>query len=193
VSCTDGAFCNGEEQCQSGVCASGTTPCGGFCHESADACVTGCPPAPQSCRTAAKSLALPRHDSTDKLLWKWIKGVDGTTLAELGNPTLASGTNYALCLYAGSPSLLIAGGEIEVPADPSRWSQVRTVGFNYKDLGATADGIYKIKLRAGEAGKPKAFVKGTGATLPDQALPIASADLPLIVQLVNDTNTVLAE
>jgi hypothetical protein len=191
TSCADGAFCNGQEQCQSGICSSGATPCGGFCDETGDACVTGCPPAPQSCRTAAKSFVLLRNEPTetdDKLIWKWIKGIDATTLAELGDPTNA--TDHALCFYAGNPPLLMTGGALEVPADASRWSPATTVGFNYKDLGATAAGIFKIKLRSGNAGKPKALVKGKGAALPDPILPIAPADLPLIVQLVNDTNTV---
>lgn len=44
--CDDNFFCNGQEACQGGMCASGSDPCttpGQTCNESADACQTGTP------------------------------------------------------------------------------------------------------------------------------------------------------
>ena len=191
--CSDGAFCNGVEQCAAGVCAGGPAPCGGFCDESGNACVSGCPPQPQLCRSAGKSLLLLRNtgsETKDKLIWKWIKGA-ATTLSEIGDPTAS--TDFALCFYAGTPPFLIAGGEVALPADATRWTPQRTIGFKYKDPAASADGILKGKLTVSDVGKSKAFLKGKGGQLPDPVLPIADADLPLTVQLVNSTSTVCWE
>jgi cysteine-rich repeat protein len=186
--CSDGAFCNGAEECQSGACAAPSTPCSSFCDENGDMCVIGCPPGPQPCRTSTKSFILVRRGSDPalhKLLWKWIKGA-ATGLDELGDPTAS--TDYALCLYGGTPPLLLAGGELEVPADSSRWSAVRT-GFQFVDSTASVAGANRIKLRAGNAGRSKMFVKGKGAALPDPTLPLADPDLPVIVQLLNSSTT----
>lgn len=43
ASCSDGAFCNGEERCVGGTCVPGTPPCaagGNPCNEAADSCAT---------------------------------------------------------------------------------------------------------------------------------------------------------
>lgn len=186
TNCSDGAFCNGVEACLSGDCAAPSTPCSSFCDENGDMCVTGCPPAPQPCRNATKSFVLLRrgaNPATHKLLWKWTKGA-ATALDELGDPTAS--TDYALCLYAGMPALLLAGGELEIPADSTRWDAVRT-GFQFKDASASVAGAQRAKLRADAEGKSKMFVKGKGAALPDPTLPLADPDLPLIVQLLNSS------
>jgi cysteine-rich repeat protein len=189
TNCSDGAFCNGVEACQSGECAAATPPCSSFCDENGDMCVTGCPSGPQPCRTSAKSFVLLRRGADPgkhKLLWKWIKGA-ATAPDELGDPVAT--TDYALCLYAGTPPLLIAGGELQVPADASRWSEIRT-GFQFKDSTGSVAGAQRIKLRADTTdGKAKMFVKGKGAGLPDPTLPVADPDLPVIVQLLNDSTT----
>jgi cysteine-rich repeat protein len=192
-SCSDGAFCNGAEQCQSGACAAGTLPCSSFCDEGGDMCVSGCPSAPQACRTAEKSFVLVRNtanEARDKLLWKWIKGA-ATQLEELGDPTTS--TDYALCLYIGTPPTLLPGGEIEVPADPSRWSAVRTVGYQYTDVDASIAGAHRVKLKISDENKSRALVKGKAAALPDPPLPIAEVALPLRVQLFNTATTACFE
>jgi cysteine-rich repeat protein len=188
TSCSDGTFCNGAEECQSGACAASSTPCSSFCDENVDMCVTGCPPAPQPCRTSTKSFILVRRGANPdvhKLLWKWIKGA-ATAQGELGDPTAS--TDYAFCLYAGTPPMLLAGGELEVPADATRWIAVRT-GFQFVDSTASVAGVHRIKLRAGVTGKTKMFVKGKGAALPDPTLPLAEPDLPVIAQLINSSST----
>ena len=55
---------------------------------------------------------------------------------------------------------------------------------------ATNDGITKIIVKGGAAGKSKALVKGKGANLPDldSDLPVANPDLPMVVQLRNKQN-----
>ena len=181
TSCSDGAFCNGAETCQGGTCAGGTAPCVQLCNEVTDACESGCLPAPQSCRGAAKSVLLVKDrsddDSKDKLVWKWIKGAE-TSQAEFGDPTAAA--DYSLCLYAGTAASLI--GEALLPAGAS-WSLLGGTGYKYGQATALPDGIVKATLKGGAANKSKAIVKGKGIALPDLVLPLAE---PLTVQLVNN-------
>ena len=67
---------------------------------------------------------------------------------------------------------------------------IGTKGYKYKDQTAAEDGITKIILKGGAAGKSKALVKGKGVNLPDfdSDLPIAMGDLPLVVQLRNNSS-----
>ena len=51
--CSDGRYCNGDDQCQAGVCTGGDGspcpsdgPCDGRCSEALDQCVSECPPPP---------------------------------------------------------------------------------------------------------------------------------------------------
>ena len=55
-------------------------------------------------------------------------------------------------------------------------------GFKYKDKLKTADGVMKVKLRAGVPGKGKAIVKAKGPNLPPLPLPMTG---PVIAQLQN--------
>ena len=90
----------------------------------------------------------------------------------------------SLCFYAGAtPTLLQQSGV----APGSGWAALSDKGYKYKGTG-TEDGITKIIVKGGTAGKSKALVKGKGANLPDfdSDLPIAAPDLPLIVQLRNN-------
>jgi len=76
-----------------------------------------------------------------------------------------------------------------------RWSPISTKGYKYKDKTAVNDGITKVIVKGGAAGKSKALVKGKGANLPDfdSNLPIAMGDLPLVVQLRNNASGVCLE
>jgi hypothetical protein len=118
----------------------------------------------------------------DKLVWKWLKGAE-TTLGDLGLPTVT--TNYTLCLYAGTSSAAVA-----LPAG-SNWQAAETKGFKYKNPAGTPDGAQKALLKSGDSGKAKALVKGKGADLPDDLVPMLT--LPVTVQLVNDTSNVCFE
>ncbi len=191
--CEDGAFCNGTQTCSSGVCSGGTNPCPGgtSCDESTDLCFVGdCPSVAAVCRTAQKNKVLIKDnadDNKDKFVWKWTKGA-ATTVGDLANPTATA--EYALCFYAGTTAALI--NQAAVPPSGSTWSALGTKGFKYKGTG-TDDGITKIVVKSGDAGKAKALVKGKGTNLPDFSLPIANGDLPLIVQLRNNETGVCWE
>jgi hypothetical protein len=185
TACGDGLFCNGEETCQSGSCASAGDPCVLGCDESLDQCLTGaCPLAPQTCRSAEKAPLLLKDeddDGADQLLWKWLNGA-ATTGAEFGDPV--SGAGYALCLYTGGGATLAV--EIDVPAG-SAWSPLGAIGYAYTDPTGAAGGTQRIRLKGNPANKSKILFKGRGAGLPD-LLDGAPADLPVTVQLLNQDN-----
>ena len=80
-------------------------------------------------------------------------------------------------------------------ASGSLWAALGTKGYKYKDQGGTQDGITKVIVKGGGAGKSKALVKGKGAGLPDfdSDLPVANTDLPMIVQLRNNSTGICWE
>jgi hypothetical protein len=191
TNCDDSNFCNGTQTCTAGVCGGGTGPCpmGQSCDESTDSCFVGdCPVNPVVCASAAKNKLLIKNkadNSKDKLVWKWTKG-DATTQTQFADPTTTA--TDALCFYAGATPTLIEG--LSVPPGGGKWSAISTKGYKYKDPGAANDGVTKIIVMGGAAGKSKALVKGKGANLPDfdSDLPIATGDLPMTVQLRNNSN-----
>ncbi len=148
-----------------------------------------CQATPRSdCRAAAKSLLLFRKGGTqaqDKLIWKWIKGP--VTKAELGEPYVAA--NYALCLYSGAPGALLE--QIDAPASLTKWSQLGSSGYKYKDSAGTADGVQKVLLKGSEQGNGRALILARGAALPDPTL--GSLPAPIIAQLVNSGASVCLE
>jgi len=201
-SCGDGILDFGEE-CDDGNDADGdccSSTCGfeqegGECLSDGDACtVERCDgegnclsTPPDSCRVAEKSSLIIRdagNDSTDRIVWKWSKGAQ-TSQDEFGDPTSAA--THTLCLYDGSGGSPIA--TYQVPPDPVKWV-VGAKGFKYADQGASADGIAKVILKAGDAGKAKVLVKGRGLDLPDPVLPF---DLPVTVRLMNSESGVCFE
>ncbi len=148
----------------------------------APAPVAGCraPIAPRASSLRVK-LGDPSHQS---LQWKWTRGA-ATTPAEYGDPTIATGTSYALCLYDGGPSLVAeahipAAGLCGTGAKPC-W-RATSKGWVYKDSFAATDGMKTITLKGGAAGSASIIVKGFGTALDVPPLPAAP---PLTMQLVN--------
>lgn len=183
--CSDGTACTEVDVCVDGACV-GASPVscddGNLCtHDTCDpasgACVHDATPR-TGCRSALGSLLLianSERDAGDKLIWKWTKGTT-TTLADLGAP--ATATDYALCLYAGSTAVAL-----DVPAG-SGWKPLGSKGFAFKGSGSASDGVQKVQLKSGGAGKAKVRVKGKGSALPE--LLTGALALPVTVQLVND-------
>ena len=137
------------------------------------------------CRSAQKSLLQLKASGGPKLTWKWLKGA-ATDLTDFGNPTIA-GTDYTLCLYAGTASTVVM--EADVPggsmcAGSPCWV-ASSSGYRYKDRGLTSDGIENLLLRSGSAGKAKVIMKGKGPNLP---LPPLGLALPVTAQLKNSSN-----
>lgn len=129
------------------------------------------------CRAAGKSLLLfkDRGGAGNKLKWKWLKGA-ATDASDYGAPQFAD--EYALCVYAGTAATRVA--QAIVP--PSTHWTPGAARFDYADDGSFGDGLTKISLRAGTAGKAKILVGGKGSELdmPD----LSSITAPVRVQLV---------
>ena len=144
------------------------------------------------CRQAMKSKLKYQNrtdDAEDKLQWKWIKGA-ATTQGEFADPTESA--DYDFCVYAetdDSPALLI---EADVPPSATLWSAVDQKGFKYKDKAASHDGINRILVRGGIAGKSKVIVKGKGTLLGDPTRPSSPAT-GIRVQLTNEATGVCWE
>ncbi len=142
-----------------------------------------CPAGPRGgCRTPAKSILSIKQatpDSADKLIWKWLKGA-ATSLADFGTPTVTA--DYSLCVYdATGLRMELRAPAAGVCAGKDCWAQSAT-GFKYKDTDETPDGIFRLLLKSGPAGKARLLVKGSGDNLPDPTLPLA---VPVRAQVVN--------
>jgi len=134
---------------------------------------TGCPQMPSdTCFSAGKnSVKLRANVSAAKrqFAWKWNKG-PLPLVQDFGDP-VNGGTRYKLCVYdetGGSPVLKMGttvrpGGLCG--ATPC-WSALGSTGWSYKNNTGNADGIMKLSLKAGAAGKPKVQVIGGGTSLP---------------------------
>ncbi len=187
--CDNSLFCDGADTCASGVCQSAGTPCGGgeTCDEANNLCFSGgCPANAQICRDSQKAIVLVKDkadNNKDKLIFKYIKG-DQTDQTEFANPQTSA--PYAICLYAGPGAALIGGAD--VPPNATKWSPVGTKGYKYKDPAGAEDSITKVLLKGGAQDKTKVLVKGKGAGLPDLTLPITVGNLPLIVQVRNNSS-----
>jgi hypothetical protein len=122
-------------------------------------------------------------DTKDSAKWKWAVGAT-TALADFKDPV--NGTaEYRFCLYDGSgraqpllASEILAGG---MCGTKSCWKATGTTGFSMTNKLALPDGITKIKLGAGAAGKAKVQLSGKGANLPMPSLPLV---LPVTAQLL---------
>jgi hypothetical protein len=63
------------------------------------------------------------------------------------------------------------------------WKALGTLGFTYADNVGTPDGLTKVLLKAGSAGRGKIGVKGSGANLHLPTLPMTT---PVRAQLRQD-------
>ena len=188
TSCDDADECTNGTQCQSGSCAGGSAVICGPCQtcDSLLNCIDGPrPTCKQVTATLAASLQIRDRtpDDGDLITFKWAKGQD-TQFVDFGNPVTTD--DYALCVF--DPSLaykIIAPAGGTCGAKPC-WKQQTIKGFSYKDAFFTPDGIDKIKLKAGIAGKSKVQLRGRGGNLhaepgfPNLPLPLG---LPARVQL----------
>jgi len=144
--------------------------------------VSGCQPA----ATAKALLELKKGTTpaTDKLLWQWVSS--GTvSVSDFGTP-IAS-TDYLLCLYDAAGKLLsaeaLAGGTC---GTKPCWKVSGRTGFSYTNKAATPDGLTKVLLKAGGAGKGKLQAKGGGTNLPLPTLPLTT---PVRAQLRQSSST----
>jgi hypothetical protein len=136
-----------------------------------------CPSTPDAGCTSgfAKSMLLAKDAPAgkEKLLVKMVGG-PALTQTDFGDPLDAGGTEYRLCVYAGTAlatTLDLARAGDTCGAAPC-WKAIggappNGVGYQFKDGAAASDGVLQVLYKAGAAGKSKAIVKGKGANLPD--------------------------
>jgi uncharacterized delta-60 repeat protein len=189
--CDDFSVCTVDDVCSGGTCR-GTSVVSCPTCLSCDAYSGECVVAPRTdCRGSvafAKSL-LHLTTSTDPkkqaLQWKYRYGA-ATTVAELGDPTAT--TDFDACLFHhpyASPwtlewsAAIPAGGSCK--GKPC-WKP-KGSGFMYRDPTHGPDGIERLALRAGVAGKAAIDLKAKGTTLAAPNPPPSSSLTPLVLQL----------
>ena len=156
------------------------TPAGSVC---GDAPRSGCR-APIQPRGALLTIKKGTTAAKDKLLWKWAKG-PLTPKSDFGLP--ASTTDYELCIYDGTDSLLVSARAPK--GDTCRTNELRdcwkenSKGYRYVDRDLTPDGLQQVQLKSGTTGKAQIIVKGRGNNLHAPALSVMN--LPVRVQVVN--------
>jgi len=200
--CDDGLACTTSDTCSGGVCV-GALPAecddGNLC--TVDACddLGGCTHAaepPPSCvatgkaKIAIKTSADPTKNKLTVRFGKNLEPIDG---AALGDP--AVDTSYALCIYddaAGQSALAVS---VSLPPNGA-WTSRAGREWAYVDKPGTLDGVQKMRLRAGGAGKARAQLAARGAALPLPA-PLAvdryfEQDPAVTAQLVSDAGLCLS-
>jgi hypothetical protein len=151
--------------------------------------VLGCPALPvEEChpsldgRKATLVLRDRDVDRRDVLQWRWAKGA-ATTKADFADSVLT--VDYELCVYDATLGLVLeahAGADVTCGGRRPRscWRESRN-GFRYGDR-RSPEGLSKIVLRSGTAGRAQVSVQGKGAALHMPALPLVG---PIVVQLRN--------
>ncbi len=142
-----------------------------------------CGPAPLTgCRGAGAARILVKDaaaNAADRLQWKWLQGA-ATAPSDFGAP--AASTSYALCVYDGAARLVASLGAPAAGVCHGKpcW-RATSKGFRYDDKDRTPDGIQRVDLKSGPAGKAQATVRAQGIHFTPPSLPISS--LPVTVQL----------
>lgn len=179
--CDDGSICTSLDQCEAGLCSGDAAP------------RTTCKPPPGKSVFLVKDSA---QDRKDRVVWKFLKGPE-TSMADFEDPTGGSPA-YTLCVYdesAGTPSLAFdatapGGGTCKNGRPCWALAGATPNGYRYADKDLTPDGILKMTLRAGSAGRAKIILtaKGYRLGLPDPATPsrLFHQDSAVTVQLVQD-------
>jgi glucose/arabinose dehydrogenase len=137
----------------------------------------GCVGAPKS----TLSVKRPADASRSQLTWQWANG-PAQSQAAFGDP-VSGATSYALCVYAGTSAVIIAGG---IPG-AGGWRPIADRGYRFRDRTAP-DGITKARLKGSADDKSKIIVKGGGGGLDLSALPLDTSG-GVVVQLVRDDDS----
>lgn len=155
-----------------------------------------CPALPSNTCYAAPRGKLTLRDSgvpsRRKLSWQWTGGSTALEQADFGDPINGS-TAYTLCLYdqSGAAPVYESGATIPPGTCGSAGTCWRSAaggaGWSYKEKLGHRDGITKIDLRGGIAGRPRVLVQGAGVSLqmpqPFSGTEFFDQDPAVIVQL----------
>lgn len=102
----------------------------------------------------------------EKMKVKLTKLQSAVTQSQFGNPVSGT-TSYAICIYDAANQLkgiyTVARAGDTCGGAPC-WSAISDKGYKYADKSGAADGILKMKLNGGDAGKGKIKVIGKNTT-----------------------------
>ncbi len=134
------------------------------------ACTYACPAEPDpSCVGGMKS-SLSILNGTDpanhSIKWQLTKGPQ-IDQADFGDPTVA--TTYSLCIYDQSLGVYSLEDELTVLFG-ANWTDKDPRGFFYQDPFGSFDGVTRIQLKTGAAGKSKFHFRAKGLDVP---MPVA--------------------
>lgn len=151
----------GNEDCDDGdECTADSCPADDHCENA------GTPRDPMTC-LAADGARLQITNSTDpaadKMSWQWSKG-EAFAQVDLGDPSLD--TRYTFCVYDTTGGVGSLATSLSIPGASAGWKSKGSKGWNYSDSSASQDGIKKLQLKPGAAGKTKVKMSGLGASLP---------------------------
>jgi hypothetical protein len=168
-----------------------------------------CPATPvPGCRIADKGILKIKEKggTKDLLLWKWTRGA-ATTQTEMGADPVNGSTSYAVCVYdqSGGISSLAVQLRVDRASDtcagkpcfkPLGGDPPAGDGWKYKDRDTTSDGMLRMLLKGGSAGKSKIIVKAKGPAIPLPG-PVGgiylNQDPNVVVQLVSSDGGVCFE
>ncbi len=206
---TNTASCDDDNQCTVGdICSGGTCVAGGSsltCNDN-DGCTRDSCDAALGCQNveaplpATACLVAPRTQlllkassdpSRSSLKWKWGNGA-AIDQAAFGTPDVD--TAYAFCLFDTSASSPTLKAHLEI-APGSLWTSNAPKGWSYADKAGTADGVAKLALKTGDAGRTKAQLQAKGSHLsmpvPFSGTQYFEQDPEVVAQLVGSNGLCL--
>jgi len=184
VATFNGSCGAGNEDCDdANPCTADSCPADDYCEN------TGTPRDPSTCfENANTKIKISDDDDPeqDKFQWQWGRG-DAFDQSDLGDPTLS--TDYALCIYDATGGETTLAASLSLPAGNSGWRNNAPYGWKWSERDGLVNGIRKLDLRGGAAGKSKVKLRAGGSFLPLPGALAASAyfdeDPAVIVQLLS--------
>jgi len=186
--CDDGNACTTGETCSGGTCRGGAAV---VCGDPCLSCYaeTGCEPRRTTCidDDAGKSVLRLHQTATgtsDRLTLRWNTS-NPVGVADFVEPGIGVSTQL-VCVYDGNGNVVLHAYPNGDCGGSGCWSTA-PAGFTYRDPSATADGIFRIALRAGppEGTQASINVRGKG---PNLAF-VTPGPLVLPVRAVFETST----
>jgi len=140
-----------------------------------DAPAIGCRPA----AAGKSSLALTEKGAKDTLRWTW-KGATSVVLGAFGQPV--SSSDQTLCLYdaTGLRAFVTAPAAGDCAGKPCWKALPKGKGFSYSDKEKSPDGVARLVLKPGAAGKSSVTLSASGPAL---TVPPTALSLPIVAQL----------
>ena len=157
TSCDDGDLCSQADVCAAGICLGEFRP-------------------RDVCRETTTSVLVLRAGggARNKLSWTWKKG------AEVGASEIAPQVQ-SLCVYDESPEALVSSLDVPgLPCGEDHCFRTNSRKTLYSSKRSAFDGVRKLILVAGEAGRSSAKLKAQGENLPMPGLPLQA---PVVTQL----------